>query len=232
MKAFSSTAAASTAAIAKAFPSIPHGTTVEKVPKDQQLGFWVALGKVENPAMFDPKETAPLSPAMIQQAYQHYQTANPTVQKWIAKVQSGGIMDAYRSGHSVYDGLDLKKATKAAVEFATEKPAGTKIWRWQNMTPSMVAKMLSTPPGTIIQATGPMCSSYHPTATKSFGSHEMEIIYAPGAKAVTSFGSGNYSSEYEVTTLPNARFVLLGATKKPNGTVKMRVLMLPPDPGL
>src|SRR3546814_12342319 len=77
--------------------------------------------------------------------------------------------------------------------------------RWQHMSDEMVKKVLSAPDGTVIQATGPMCTSYSPTATKHFGKHRVTIRYAQGARAVESFGSGGYAGEKEVTTLPNAR---------------------------
>jgi ADP-ribose pyrophosphatase YjhB (NUDIX family) len=233
LKAFSSRAVSSFEALSKAFPSVPHGTTVAKMPKNQQLGFWVALGKVENPKPFIPKETAPLSPSMIQQAYAKHKTAPPIMKKWIDHMQSSSSLNtAYRDGKTEFAGMNLKEATKAALDYATEKPAGTTIWRWQSMSSDMVAKIMSTEPGTIIQATGPMCCSYSETATKGFGSHKVEIVYAPGAKAVTTFGSGGFASEKEVTTIPNSRFVLLSAKKTPGGKVTMRLLMLPPDPGL
>ena len=104
----------------------------------------------------------------------------------------------------------------------------------------MVEKLLAAPDGTVFQATGPMCTSYDPTATKHFGDHRITVRYAKGAKAVESFGSGGFKSEKEVTTLPNARFVILKKEMvpdvehgKPNSKrLELEVLMLPPDLGL
>ena len=99
----------------------------------------------------------------------------------------------------------------------------------------MVDKIMSAPDGTVFQATGPMCTSMSPTATSHFGPHRIKIIYAKGAKAVESFGSGKFAGEKEVTTLPNSRFVILKKELVPGGNGKrmeLEVLMLPPDLGL
>src|SRR3546814_18632854 len=101
----------------------------------------------------------------------------------------------------------------------------------------MGKKVLSAPDGTVIQATGPMCTSYSPTATKHFGKHRVTIRYAQGARTVESFGSGGYAGEKEVTTLPNARFVVLSKqmvsdAKKGGQRLELELLMLPPDIGV
>ena len=106
------------------------------------------------------------------------------------------------------------------------------------MSDAMVKHILSTQDGTVFQATGPMCTSYSPTATSGFGKHRVTIRYAKGAKAVESFGSGGYQSEKEITTLPNARFLILSKKmvhddiKGGKDRLELEVLMLPPDLGL
>ncbi|MNP64578.1 hypothetical protein D3C76_1600850 [compost metagenome] len=105
------------------------------------------------------------------------------------------------------------------------------------MSDEMVKKIMSAPEGSVFQATGPMCTSYSPTATSGFGKHRVTIRYAKGAKAVESFGSGKFAGEKEITTLPNSRFVILERKMVPSEKgggerLELEVLMLPPDLGL
>jgi hypothetical protein len=73
-----------------------------------------------------------------------------------------------------------------------------------------------------------MPTSYAPNATSHFGQHRVEIVYAKGAKAIDSHGSGGYSGEKEISILPNTRFILQ-SIKKNGNRYDLRILMLPPD---
>jgi hypothetical protein len=233
LKIFDASVAASIAAIDRQFPSKPMGTVVSKQAKNEQLGYWLALGKLEGAEKFVPPKQQNLSPQAIKAAYAKYKSATETAKLFIAAIQqSGSFADAYRDGKEKYGSLNLKEAAEAALAHATEHPPGTKLYRWSSMPDAMIKTLLSTEPGTVFQATGPMPTSYDPIETKDFGSNRMEIIFAPGAKAVDSFGSGKYVNEKEVTTLPNARFVLLSSKPISGGFVDIKVLMLPPDLGL
>ena len=126
---------------------------------------------------------------------------------------------------------------KAALDFSTEQPAGTTITRWQNMSHDMVKKLLAAGDGTVFTTVGSMCCSHSPTATKSFGQHRLTIRYAEGARAVESFGSGDFPSEKEVTTLPGGRFMIIKKEMKQiegksGESLDIELLMLPPDLGL
>lgn len=243
LKVFEGKSAKSLAALSKAFPSKPHGTTVASLPKNEQLGFWMALGKVDNISQFVPQKQQDYSDEMGKAAYDHYKKGDKAAQNFINMMHdSSALAMSYRNGktehESQYDAPgggnthNLAELTKAALAHSTAQPAGTRLYRWQEMTPDMAQKIMQTEPGTVLQANGPMPTSRYPTATKGFGKHRMEIIYAEGARAVDSFGSGRYQGEMEVTTLPNSRFVLLSAKKQKNGYTDIKVLMLPPDVGL
>lgn len=225
-----------------AFPPKPFGTTVNSVSSNEKLGFWVVLGGAHGAAQkFKPQKVMDYSTAAIQAGYAKFKQASKLAKHFILSVQaSGSYNDLFRDGKTV-DGAGHKLAdvAKAAMEHATTMPAGTSLYRWQNMPDDMVKKIMSAPDGTVFQATGPMCTSYHPTATSGFGQHRVVIRYAEGAKAVESFGSGGFSGEKEVTTLPNARFVILSKKMVPNEKgygakqrLELEVLMLPPDLGL
>lgn len=225
-----------------AFPPKPFGTTVNSVSSNEKLGFWVVLGGAHGAAQkFKPQKVMDYSTAAIQAGYAKFKQASKLAKHFILSVQaSGSYNDLFRDGKKV-DGAGHKLAdvAKAAMEHATTMPAGTSLYRWQNMPDDMVKKIMSAPDGTVFQATGPMCTSYHPTATSGFGQHRVVIRYAEGAKAVESFGSGGFSGEKEVTTLPNARFVILSKKMVPNEKgygakqrLELEVLMLPPDLGL
>jgi hypothetical protein len=124
---------------------------------------------------------------------------------------------------------------KDAYDFATEKPEGFEIYKWISFTKGMDQQLLNAPVGTVFQNPGSMCCSFEPTATSGFGPDRMRIRYAKGAKGVDSFGSGNFGKEYEITTLPGQRFVILSCKKvmcpvKGKERMELDVLMLPPDP--
>lgn len=233
LKLFRSTDVSSVEALADAFPSQPFGTTVAKVKSNEKLGFWVAMGQVSSVEHLRPKTVSHLSSAAIAAAKQKFQEASPLAKHFVQSVQaSGSYNDLFRQGKEQdHSGNKLSDVAQAALEFATSQPEGTTVYRWQNMSDEMVKKVLQAPEGTVFQATGPMCTSYDPTATSHFGKHRVVIRYAKGAKAVESFGSGAFKGEKEITTLPNSRFVVL-SRQMTNGRLELEVLMLPPDLGI
>lgn len=234
LKVFQAQHAATVKAIDAAFPPKPFGTTVNKVNSNEKVGFWVALGKVDDVKAITPGKTQPISKADSDKAYQDYAQAPKLAKAFINGIQSSGSYnDLFRDGKEKdFSGNKLSDVAEAALAYAQTKPAGTRITRWQHMSADMIKKLESSGPGTVLQATGSMCCSKSDTATKGFGPHKITIVYADGAKAVDSFGSGNYQGEQEVTTLPNARFVVLKVAKQSNGNSDVTLLMLPPNLGL
>lgn len=223
-----------------AFPSKKFGTTVNSVHSNEKMGFWVVLGGVHNAAeKFMPKKITHFTTQAIEAAYQKFKEGSKLARHFILSVQaSGSYNDLFREGKEFdHQGNKLSDVAKAALEYATEQPEGTAVYRWQQMTKDMVDKIMSAPDGTVFQATGSMCTSMSPTATSHFGPHRVKIVYAKGAKAVESFGSGKFAGEKEVTTLPNSRFVIMKKEMVPNEKgsgkrLELEVLMLPPDLGL
>lgn len=229
--------------IMAAFPPKKFGTTINHVAASEKLGFWVALGGISGDvSKLRPPVNLAYSESAKKTAFKKFEQASKLAKHFINKVQaSSAYNELFRLGHKVDSkGNSLADVAKAALEHSTTQPAGTTIYRWQSMTDDMVKKVLSVPDGTVIQATGPMCTSYDSTATSGFGQHRVVIRYADGARGVDSFGSGNFKGEKEVTTLPNNRFVVLSKKMVPdiehahsNGTrLELELLMLPPDLGL
>jgi predicted DNA-binding WGR domain protein len=242
LKIFRSTDVGSVASLNAAFPPKKFGTTVSSVQSNEKLGFWVALGAVGSPLKFKPKTLTNYSEAAIAAAKSKYAKASSLAKHFISSVQaSGSYNDLFRDGKT-HDkaGNSLKDVAKAALAHSTPMPAGTCLYRWQKMSPQMLQHIMSAKDGTVFQATGPMCTSYSSTATKGFGTHRVKIVYAEGARAVESFASGGFAGEKEVTTLPNARFVILSKNMVPdtehgNPTgqrMELEILMLPPDLGI
>jgi hypothetical protein len=223
--------AKTSADVAAKFKGKPFGTTVKQIPKAEQFGFWVALGKTrQSPAGLVPPKIADLPDQWKAEANKKYKSFNPLTKWFIEATQASSSMAiAMRDGKKEYNGQDLAAATKAAIKDAMEVPAGTKLTRWHHMDTGMVKQLMAAPEGMVIQATAQMSTSYHHTATSHFGPHEITFIAAPGAKLLPSFASGGFKGEYELSTLPGARFVLLGKKKKPNGSTHMEVLLLPPE---
>lgn len=238
LKQFDATKASSLSDIGAAMPGKKFGTTVNKVKANEKLGFWVALGQVSQPERFMPKKTMAVTEGAIQQAYKDYTEktkTNKLAKAFINGIQaSGSYNDLFRDGKETdFAGNKLKDVAKAALDYAQEKPEGTTVHRWQHMSSDMINKIKQAGPGTVFQATGSMCTSMSPTATQHFGPHRINIVYAKGAKAVDSFGSGGFASEKEITTLPNSRFMIQKVeevTGKSGSGKRMEitVLMLPP----
>lgn len=242
LKVFRETEVGTLAAIDAAFPPKPFGTTVASVSSSEKMGFWVALGAVAGSAKFAPKKVMDYTAAAVAAAKAKYKDAKPLAKHFIKSVQaSGSYNDLFRDGKTHdYSGNKLTDVAQAALEHATEMPEGTSVYRWQKMTDQMLKHIMAAPDGTVFQATGPMCTSYSPTATQGFGTHRIVIRYAKGAKAVESFASGGFAGEKEVTTLPNNRFIILSKKMVPDvehgnpqgKRAEIEVLMLPPDLGI
>ena len=225
--------------IVKKFPNKPLGSTVTSVAANERLAFWMALGAVANVDDFRPKHTPLISDAAQKTAKSAYNklSENSLVRKFINKVQaSGSYNDYFRDGKTTDSaGNNLIEMNKAIHEYATEQPTGMTIHKWINMSDADVNALVATKEGTIFENAGSMCCSTDPAGTSGFGKHRMVIRYAPGAKAVDTFGSGNFGSEKEITTLPGSRFMIL-SSKMVNCPIKgkqrleLELLMLPPDP--
>lgn len=226
----------SVAELDAAFPTKKFGTTVHAVAAQEKLGQWVALGRMakKDLAKVVPQKVMSYPHAAIQAAYDKYKSMSKLAKAFVNGIQaSGSYNDLFREGKEKdHNGNDLKEVAKAALAASTEQPAGTTIHRWQNMTPDMIKKIMAAEDGTVLTTVGSMCTSYSPTATSHFGPHKITIRYAEGARAVESFGSGNFSSEKEVTTLPGSRFVIISKQKNSSGNLELELLMLPPDLGI
>lgn len=218
------------------------GKTISTVQANKKLGFWVALGKLSKAEPFVKYfvgKEKPVSSAYKTQAKAKGIDHLPKLaRRFINRVQSSGSYnDYFRDGHdSDHDGYSTAAIASAVYSAASPKPAGTTIYRWQNMPESMVKQLLAAEPGLVFQNPGSMCCSMSPTGTSGFGQHRMVIHYAEGAMAVDSFASGSFTGEQEITTLMGQRFMLLRSEMSNNlgGTGKngleLHVLMLPPDP--
>lgn len=242
LKVFQETDVGTIEQLSASLPPKKFGTTVGAVQSNEKLGFWVVLGTAHGAKKFAPAKVMDYSNAAIAAAKQKFQQASHLAKHFILSVQaSGSYNDLFRNGKSHdHQGNKLTDVANAALEHATSMPEGTSIYRWQSMPDDMVKKILDAPDGTVFQATGPMCTSYHPTGTSGFGKHRVTVRYAKGAKAVESFASGKFAGEKEVTTLPNSRFVILKKEMVPDvehgnpggKRLELEVLMLPPDLGM
>ena len=218
------------------------GKTISTVQANKKLGFWVALGKLSKAEPFVKYfvgKEKPVSSAYKTQAKAKGIDHLPKLaRRFIKRVQSSGSYnDYFRDGHdSDHDGYSTAAIASAVYSAASPKPAGTTIYRWQNMPESMVKQLLAAEPGLVFQNPGSMCCSMSPTGTSGFGQHRMVIHYAEGAMAVDSFASGSFTGEQEITTLMGQRFMLLRSEMSNNlggigkNGLEIHVLMLPPDP--
>lgn len=249
LKNFKSVVATSIKAVSNAFKAHKYGMTTNKAHASARLAFWIALGHAKNVEKLlppgsslafqsEPQGIPKITSELKVQAKNAYAALSSSrlVKKFINGIQkSGSYNDNFRDGKMVTsDGKDAVGMVLDAYEYATEKPEGFEIYKWVSFSGDMGQQLLNVPPGTVFQNPGSMCCSYEPNATSGFGADRMRIRYAKGAKAVDSFGSGHFSGEKEITTLPGQRFVILSC-KKVNCPIKgqrieLDVLMLPPDP--
>lgn len=250
LKKFKSVVATSITKVSDAFKAAKYGTTTKGVEANSRLAFWIALGNTKPAESLLPPgasldfQSSPtgqpkVTSAMTEQAKAAYQALNSgrPVKRFINGIQSSGSYnDNFRDGRMVTtDGWDAAAMALDAYGYATEKPEGFELYKWISFPGDMGKQMLSAPPGTVFQNPGSMCCSTGPTGTAGFGADRVRIRYAKGAKAVDSFGSGNFPGEKEITTLPGQRFVILKCHKvmcpvKGKERIELDVLMLPPDP--
>lgn len=250
LKRFSTVVATSVKKVSDAFKSHAYGMTTNKAEANSRLAFWIAIGQTK-PAInllppgastefqSAPTGTPKMTTAMKQAAQSAYAALGPgrLVRRFINGIQSSGSYNNnFRDGLlKTSDGYDAVAMVKDAYDFATEKPEGFEVYKWVSFPKDMAQQMINAPAGTVFQNPGSMCCSYNPTSTAGFGPDRIRIRFAKGAKGVDSFGSGNFSSEYEITTLPGQRFVILSCKKvqcpiKGKERTELDVMMLPPDP--
>ncbi|MBP7548663.1 MAG: NUDIX domain-containing protein [Gemmatimonadaceae bacterium] len=232
LKQFSGSAIKSMADMHALFPAKKFTEKAALVPKNQQLGYWAVLGVVDNPAVVDPPKTFDIKEDFKQMGYTKWGQLSSDAKSFSQHIQSSGSFnDAIRNGQAMYGSTNVKKVALAAINESPEIPEGMKMYRWQNIPAGMLTKLQTLQPGAVIDAMGSMCTSYHPTATKGFGpANRIVITAAKGAKAALSFGSGAFSGEKEITTLPGVRYVFKGMKKNPGGWNEIELVMLPPDP--
>jgi len=235
--------------VSAVFKGAKYGVTTSTAAASSRLAFWIALGATK-PALAllpkgatldftsSPKGQPGMTTALAEKAKADYAKLKPgsKVRAFINGIQSSGTYnDNFRDGKMVTkDGHDARQMVLDAYGYAQEKPEGFEVYKWMSMSPEMTKQLHSCPEGTVFQNPGSMCTSTDPNGTSGFGSHRMRIRYAPGAKAVDSFGSGAFKGEKEITTLPGQRFVILSC-KEVQCPIKgkrteLDVLMLPPDP--
>ena len=230
MKEFSARTVKSALDAANKFTGPPVVSKKSALPANQKIGFWLALGKVENAADILASSTGQMTKAMHANFWKAYQGYSAMTRTFISYVQgSGSANDAYREGKSTYNGTSTVAMAKAAYQDATPLGADMTLYRWQHMSNDMVKQLLDAEPGTVIDSLGSMCTSYHPTATNHFGNHQ--IIIRSGShgqsKALMSFGSGSFTGEREITTLPGQRYALKSVTKNSSGKLQVELVMLP-----
>lgn len=226
------------------------------ISAENVLGYWMKLGNIGN-SVSDLKPSVEKyfkTATMYQKAKNWYQGTSETVKAYISSVTaSGGVNHVWSDPtHSDAAGTPKQKMAAALHKEAWELEEGFVLNRWMNMSKEMMEKLLSEGPGLVFQNTDSMCTSVFKNWGEKgkFGTGAFLKIYsAEGAKATMTLGSGAFSGkstdaegnaistgggEMEVTTLPGARFVVLGVKKgnasSPNG-ITMELLMLPPHEG-
>lgn len=234
----------------------PPEDRVETVTAEHRMGFFMKLGAVDGvQELVKSTSWSWLTPSSkfvidmkagfdkISSAVKAY-ISEVQASGWINHIWSQGKTEVSASGNGgSYSGGVFGLSAKIHGD-AQEIPEGTQLWRWMADTTAgggMSKQLLDAKPGTVIQNTNSMCCSYSESwgDNPKFGGGSahpvlMRIRCPKGAKGTASFASGSFGKEYEITTLPGARFVVVetkkGVPGNPNG-VLLDVVMLPPDDG-
>ena len=224
--------------LSNAFPAHEFGITVADVPANERLGFWIELGKVDNPERFVPKDTHNVTSAQKAKVKSDYQHLSSAVKNYLSAVQGGPGGNI--GGTKSKAGAHLYPVVKEAYEKATEFSEGTIVRRWMGMPPDMLKQMHAADPGLVFENPRSTCcgmaehweSQQGKSYAQTYGTGDpvyLEMIYAKGAKANPTAGSGGFAEEQEVTSLPGQRYMLISKGKSKLGDPKFVLLVLPPD---
>jgi hypothetical protein len=213
-----------------------YGDSIDSVSAEKRFGFWMKLSHATDIDDIIPKAITHNISAIKSQGVSWYSKISSMTKHMISGIQgSGSYNNAFRDGKkTTSDGMSTVKMTAQAYADALEMEEGTEIYKWLSLPAAMQNLFNNAEKGLILQNPGSMCCSVHPENTQHFGSHRMKIRYAKGAKGLNSFGSGSFSSEEEITTLPGARFVVLSVkhgNPKTSSGLDIELMMLPPSSG-
>lgn len=209
----------------------------ETVATEHRMGFFMALNQIDDIQSLtkDLKWSfITKGGAWVKAMKTKFPSLSALTRSYIGSVQdSGSINHVWSQGKQTAAGVSVHKLAHEIYKNAVDVPEGTVLRRGMTDTTAgkaMMKQLLNAKPGLVIQNTDSMCTSFNEDHSWG-GDVQMTIRCAKGCKATPSFASGAFSSEYEITTLPGQRFVVLGTKKKPSGGIELDVLMLPPHEG-
>ncbi len=208
-----------------------HGVTPEDEPGLKVGAYFLRLPAVTAELTLEEHYIDSKS-AFVKQGYSWYEQLPGNMKHVIKMIQASGNINhvfSEKKPAKVYGGVMSPSAlSKLMHEHAIELEAGMIIQRGMTVPSSAVEDILNLQPGDAFQNTDAMCCSYNKKHDWA-GNLWLRITCADGSKALPTFGSGNYKKEYEVTTLPGARFVVKKKPKKYGGKIVLDLVMLPPD---
>lgn len=209
----------------------PVGTEYTKIKPHERLAFYAAVAVIKTQINWNDNENKQ-SDQWVNDGYKEY-SASSSVTRAGIKVQQGnphqfrgiGLNDNVgSSGHTLNEMMvHWNKDAKIV-------PEGTKLYRYVGLTKEMKDQMLAAEPGTVLQDLSPGAASRDNGRNNSFGgigNSKIEFIALPGVRAIKSYGSKGYSNEMETTLMPGQRFMIHKVTKRANGGVKIKAILLP-----
>lgn len=219
--------------LSESFPGKPAGTPVSKVKTNEKVGYYIALGvaKTKEPMAWN-HGSGPSTEMVEAPAKEQYKKLSAAAKAGVHAQQAStsSFASHFRSGNmgaSIGGGVTVGDAYKAWHKEASALPAGTKLFRYIGLTADGKAKLLSAPPGIVLQDTSPMATSMRDGINSHFGQHKMELIALPGTRAIQSHGSGSHQGEKEITLVPGQRFIVHKIKKRSNGSLKIKAFLLP-----
>jgi hypothetical protein len=227
--------------LSEGFPGHPLGTLVEHVHPNERLGFWISLGTAADPMGYMPEKVHHISNKDVSKGQEDYNNWPQKLKSWLAHVQGSGSNNLGDKNPTE----DQKQTIAMAYAHATELEEGTKIFRWLGVPKDMMKQLKAAPDGHVFENPRSTCTSkkvgwdqtphFDGAQNGSYGNEEgmlMEMIYAKGAKGLSTYGASNHfkTTEQEITSLPGQRYMILKRETHPSGRPKFTVLVLPPDP--
>lgn len=217
------------------FPPHPIGQNPKTLAHSDKVGWYVALGKTtaDIASKWTDTDSQP-SAEWKKEAYSAFTKLSPAATAGVRSIQGSAFPwreslaagGHSKVGSSSHTGLEIAAAWHKE---AADVPAGVKLYRYFTMSAEEQKKMLTVEAGSVLSSLSATPASHNNGGyNTTFGPNKLELIAAPGAKAMRSFGSGGFQSEMETSLLPNHRFVVVRVRKRKNGGVKIKGYLLPP----
>jgi ADP-ribose pyrophosphatase YjhB (NUDIX family) len=210
----------------------PVGTAYTSIKPQERLAFYAAVAIIKTQINWSDKESVQ-SEQWVKDGYKEYDNSSAVTKAGISVQQGNPHQFRGKSLQSKIggSGYTLHEMMKHWDKDAKIVPEGTKLYRYVGLTKEMKDQMLAAEPGTVLQDLSPGAASRDNGRNNTFGgsssNSKIEFITLSGVRAIKSYGSKGFQNEMETTLMPGQRFMIHKVTKRANGGVKIKAILLP-----